>query len=162
MFQVDFDFIEHRLAIHVNDGRSRSMPLVARSVADFFQEFMASLKSLGIQMKINAHPVEVDDSIPFEADTVHAAYDPVFVNRWWRILLGVSRLLEQSSAKVSVGRVILQPTVDSRNASGSPGEICARLPIASTSDLRNSNTFSASNHLVETVPIKRTAARLET
>ena len=34
MFQVDFDFIDHRLAIHVSDGSSRSMPLVARSVAD--------------------------------------------------------------------------------------------------------------------------------
>jgi len=30
MFQMDFDFIGHRLAIHVSDGRSRSMPLVAR------------------------------------------------------------------------------------------------------------------------------------
>src|SRR5713226_3534042 len=49
-FQVDFDFIDHRLAIHVSDGRSRSMPLTARSVADFFGEFMASLESLGIQL----------------------------------------------------------------------------------------------------------------
>jgi hypothetical protein len=94
-FEVDFDFIDHRLALHVSDGRSRSMPLVARSVADFYAEFMASLESLGIHVKINTHPVEVDNGIPFEQDRVHAQYDPVYVNRWWRILLGVSRLLER-------------------------------------------------------------------
>src|SRR5438105_5676029 len=30
MFQVDFDFIDHNLWIHLSDGNSRSMPLVAR------------------------------------------------------------------------------------------------------------------------------------
>src|ERR1700737_4767637 len=82
MFQVDFDFIDHRLAIHVSDGSSRSMPLVARSVADFYPEFMASLASLGIQVKVNTHPVEVDDGIPFEEDREHADYDPLYVTSW--------------------------------------------------------------------------------
>jgi hypothetical protein len=95
MFQVDFDFIDHRLAIHVSDGRSRCMPLLACSVADFYVEFMSSLESLGIQVKINTHPMEVDNGIPFADDQVHAAYDPAYVNRWWRIMLGVSRLLER-------------------------------------------------------------------
>jgi hypothetical protein len=95
MFQVDFDLIDHRLAIHVSDGNSRTMPLVARSVADFFLEFTTMLESLGIQVKINTHPVEVDNGIPFAEDRVHAAYDPLYVTRWWRILLGVNRLLER-------------------------------------------------------------------
>ncbi len=95
VFQVEFDFIEHRLSIHVSDGRSTSMPLVARSVADFYQEFMTTLESLGIQVKINTHPVEVDDGIPFEEDRVHAEYEPLYVHRWWRILVGVSRVLER-------------------------------------------------------------------
>jgi hypothetical protein len=95
MFQVDFDFIDHRLAIHVSDGNSRSMPLVARSVADFYAEFMTLLESLGIGVKINTQPVEVENGIRFETDRVHADYDALYVNRWWRILLGVSRLLER-------------------------------------------------------------------
>jgi hypothetical protein len=53
MFQVDFDFIDHRLTIDVSDGSSSRIPLVARSVADFYREFMASLNSLGIEAKIN-------------------------------------------------------------------------------------------------------------
>jgi hypothetical protein len=95
MFQVDFDFIEHRLAIHVSDGNSASITIVARSVADFYAEFMALLESLGIQVKINTHPVEVENGIPFEEDRLHAAYDARYMSRCWRILLGVSRVLER-------------------------------------------------------------------
>jgi len=95
VFQVDFDFIDHRVAIHVSDGRSWSMPLVARSVADFYMEFMTALGSLGIHVKINTHPVEVDDGIAFEEDRTHRSYDPEYVRRWWRIVLSLSRLLER-------------------------------------------------------------------
>ena len=59
VFQVDFDFIDHRLDIHVGDGTSRSIPLLPRSVADFYQEFMAALDSLGLGVTITTNPVEV-------------------------------------------------------------------------------------------------------
>jgi Family of unknown function (DUF5996) len=95
MFQVDFDFLDHRLTISVSDGSSRSMPLVARPVVDFFHQFMEMLASLGIRVTINTHPVEVNDGIPFEEDRAHAEYDPRYVNRCWRILVGVTRLLER-------------------------------------------------------------------
>ena len=86
-FQVDFDFIDQRLTINVSDGSSRSMPLVARSVADFYHQFMELLESLGIRVTINTHPVEVDNQIPFDQDRIHAEYEPVFVNRCWRFSL---------------------------------------------------------------------------
>jgi hypothetical protein len=95
MFEVDFDFIDHRLAILVSDGTSRTMSLVPRSVADFYVEFMTHLESLGIRVKINTRPVEVEDGIPFQDDREHADYDPLYVGRCWRILLEVSRLLER-------------------------------------------------------------------
>src|SRR5258708_14040186 len=86
VFQVDFDFIDHRLTIQVSDGRSRTMALAARPVAVFYQELMMHFASLDIQVRINTHPEEGDNGIPFEADNDHASYDPVFVNRWWRML----------------------------------------------------------------------------
>jgi len=95
VFQVDFDFIDHRLAIHVSDGRSRSVPLVARSVADFYLEFLDALESVGVHVKINTHPVEVDNGIPFQEDRTHLSYDPEYVSRWWPIILSISRLLER-------------------------------------------------------------------
>jgi uncharacterized protein DUF5996 len=94
-FQVDFDFIDHRLSISVSDGASRTMQLAPRTVADFYREFMDHLQSLGIEVKINAHPVEVDDGIPFEEDTTHATYDAAYVNRWWRVMLAIGRAMER-------------------------------------------------------------------
>src|SRR6266542_5184382 len=94
VFQVDFDLVEHQLAAATTDGGASSMPLVPRAVADFYFEFMAKLESLGIHVTINTHPVEVDNQIPFNEDHAHAAYDPLYVNRCWRILVGVARVLE--------------------------------------------------------------------
>jgi hypothetical protein len=94
-FQVDFDFINHLLTINVSDGSSRSMGMIAMPVAEFYREFMAMLASLGIDVRINTHPVEVDDGIPFEDDRAHADYDAEYANRWWRILLRVTELLQR-------------------------------------------------------------------
>ncbi len=94
VFQVDFDFLDHRLDIHVSDGGSRSLDLRPRSVADFYQAFMAALAELGIEVRITTNPVEVENTIPFDEDQVHASYDPDYVTRCWRILLQVDRLLQ--------------------------------------------------------------------
>ncbi len=94
-FEVNFDFIDHRLDIQVSDGASKSLPLMPRSVADFYQEFIAALATLGIGVKISKQPVEVENMIPFDEDRVHAAYDPAFVTRFWRILVQVNGLLQQ-------------------------------------------------------------------
>jgi hypothetical protein len=95
VLQVDFDFIDHRLIVNVSDGNSRTLALVRRSVADFYREFMSHLESLGIEVRITTRPVEVDNPIPFPEDHEHADYDPTYVTRWWRVLVGVSRILEQ-------------------------------------------------------------------
>jgi hypothetical protein len=95
VFQVDFDFIDHRLDIRLDDGSSRSLLLLPRSVADFYHEFMAALEQLGIQVQITTSPVEVENTIPFDQDHLHASYDPEYVTRFWRILVQVERLLQQ-------------------------------------------------------------------
>ena len=95
VFQVDFDFIDHRLDICVSDGSSRSLPLVPRSVADFYQEFMAALHQLGIHVQITTVPQEVEHTIPFDLDQNHASYDPEYATRWWHIVLQADRLLQR-------------------------------------------------------------------
>src|SRR5438552_17908965 len=40
-FEVRMDFVDHHVAIDVSDGRTTRMPLVARSVADFYREVRA-------------------------------------------------------------------------------------------------------------------------
>jgi hypothetical protein len=94
-FQISFDFIDHNLAICTSDGKVKALALMERTVADFYKDFMAALQALGIQVKINTKPAEVSNGIPFEQDTTHKSYDPEYVNRWWRILVQTTRVLEQ-------------------------------------------------------------------
>jgi hypothetical protein len=93
-FELHFDFIDHNLLILTSDGMAQVLPLIPRSVADFYQAFMAALRTLGIEVKINTLPCEVQNPIRFEQDEVHASYDPVYVQRFWRILLQIDTVLK--------------------------------------------------------------------
>ncbi len=86
-FEVDFDFIDHNLFIQTSEGISKAMPLIPRSVADFYREFMEALRSLNINVTINTLPSEVTNPIRCDEDVVHASYDPEYANRFWRILV---------------------------------------------------------------------------
>jgi hypothetical protein len=97
-FEIDFDFIDHRLTIHTSDAMTKSMALQPRSVADFYRELFAHLADLGFHVRIHATPNEVVDAIPFERDEVHASYDPEYANRFWRLLLQADRVLKQFRA----------------------------------------------------------------
>src|SRR5437016_11971726 len=61
-FEIDFDFLDHKLVVRTNEGITRTMPLAPQSVADFYRDYMALLDSLGIQPKIFARPVELVDA----------------------------------------------------------------------------------------------------
>jgi hypothetical protein len=93
-FQVDFDFVDHALHITTSEDATRNMVLAPRTVADFYEEFMAALRSLGIDVRIWTMPVEVPDPIPFEEDQIHASYDPAYANRCWRILVQADRVFK--------------------------------------------------------------------
>src|SRR6266853_4675185 len=90
--QIDFDLIDHVLRIDTCDGRRDSMPLVPRAVADFYAELMARLRALGIDVHISPMPVEIADPIRFDQDRIHADYDPVQVNRFWRALAQIDQV----------------------------------------------------------------------
>jgi hypothetical protein len=92
--QIDFDFIEHQLCIQTSAGARQTIVLRPRSVADFYQEVMAQLRSLGIDIAIWTVPVEVEERTPFEQDYRHAAYNPEYARRFWRILIQVDRVLK--------------------------------------------------------------------
>ena len=93
-FQIDFDFVEHRVLVSDDDPGSFAMALEPRSVAVFYREFMAGLQSRGIDVSIWPRPVEVADAIPFEHDERHASYDPHHAQVLWRALLQVDRVLK--------------------------------------------------------------------
>ena len=94
-FQIDFDFIDHRLRIDSSDGRRATIALEPRSVADFHAELMGRLRDLGLETRIWTMPVEIEGAIPFERDHEHAAYDRDYVESFWRILLQVDRIFNR-------------------------------------------------------------------
>ena len=93
-FEMEFDFVENQLVIRTSDPETASVALAPRSVADFYQDVMAKLRSLGIDIQIWKMPVEVADPIPFDQDKVHASYDGESVRRLWRILLSVDEVFK--------------------------------------------------------------------
>ena len=53
---------------------------------------MRRLKAIGLDIPIWTTPVEVADPVPFEQDRQHAAYDPEYANRFWRVLVQSDRV----------------------------------------------------------------------
>jgi uncharacterized protein DUF5996 len=98
-FQIDFDFIAHRLVIQTSDGAMDSFTLEPRSVADFHAEVMGRLRALGLETRIWTMPVEIAEPIPFEHDHTHAAYDRDYAQRFWRVLVQADRVLTTFRAR---------------------------------------------------------------
>jgi hypothetical protein len=94
IFQIDFDFLAHEMQIIKDNGEIRSLELRPISVAEFYQETMTALNSLGIEVNIWTTPVEIPDRTPFEQDTKHNSYDPEYTQRFWKVLVQVDRVLK--------------------------------------------------------------------
>ena len=94
-FEMEFDFIDHKLVINCSDGPTKSIALEPKSVATFYQETMAALRGLGMEVHIWKMPVEIPDPIPFDQDHQHASYDPEYANRFWRVLRASDRVMQE-------------------------------------------------------------------
>lgn len=99
VFEIDFDFIDHELLIETSLGNVKSLRLAPRSVADFYENLMETLGSIGIHPRIWAMPCEVPDPIDFEQDTVHASYDPEYANRFFQVLASADTVLKEFRAR---------------------------------------------------------------
>ena len=98
-FQMDFDFIDHRLLINTSDGLTKSLALAPRSVANFYGDVLDTLSSLGIVVHIHAKPDEVAEPTPFADDQKHCSYDAEYANRFWRMLVQADRVFKQFRAR---------------------------------------------------------------
>ena len=94
-FDLELDFVDHRLVVRKSDGSTRFMPLVARPVRAFYQEYMALLAELGLDVHIWTTPVEVPAPVPFDRDEVHREYDPAWAHRFWQVLQRCDAALKQ-------------------------------------------------------------------
>src|SRR5206468_9836007 len=51
---------------------------------------------ISLSVKIWPMPVEIPSPIRFEDDVQHHSYDPIYANRFWRILVQVERVFAAS------------------------------------------------------------------
>ncbi len=98
-FEIDFDFIAHRLCIRCSDGSAREIALRPMTVADFYEQFMDALRDLGLAVDISPTPNEVDPAIPFASDRTHAAYEAEFAQRYWQVLVQTDRVFKEFRAR---------------------------------------------------------------
>jgi hypothetical protein len=98
VFEVQFDFIDHKLIIQTSWGTSKTLALKPQSVAAFYAEFMSALQSLGIAVKIWTMPCEVPNPVPFDRDTQHASYDPEYAHRFWQVLVSCEDIFQEFRA----------------------------------------------------------------
>jgi len=95
VFEVQLDFIDHRLEVTTSGGETNSMRLEPKTVADFHEQFFALLKALEIEVKIWDMPAEIPNPIRFSQDRVHGAYDPEYAHTFWRILVTVDAVFKE-------------------------------------------------------------------
>ena len=100
VFQIDFDFFDHKLLIQTSTGEVRSFSLEDVSVSDFYSRLLDNLKALGIEVDIKADPYDVPFSNePFQSDNKHSDYDGNYVNRYWQILTQVNSVFKEFRGK---------------------------------------------------------------
>jgi len=95
---AEFDFIEHELVLRTSEGAVEKIALRPRSVAKFYRAYLSALETLGVRVKLWPMPVEVERPIRFTDDEEHAAYDPEYANRCWRILVQADDVLKRFRA----------------------------------------------------------------
>src|SRR5277367_950113 len=87
IFEIEFDFVGHRLAVRTSRGAERSLPLRPQPVADFYRATIDLLGGMGIAVRINETPNEIPNPIRFSEDRTHASYDAAAAHRFWRALV---------------------------------------------------------------------------
>jgi hypothetical protein len=95
-FQLDLDFLDHRLLLRTSDGAADSFALAdGLSVAEFDRMLHSMLARNGVDVAIVESPFGVATTTRFPDDREHAAYDPDAVERFWRVLDWTDAVFEE-------------------------------------------------------------------
>ena len=81
-------------AVAADDCSSSIFALEPMTVVDFNARFLAVTDELRVRTEISGMPNEVPDAVLFQQDTRHASYDADAVNRFWRPLVQIDRVLK--------------------------------------------------------------------
>lgn len=98
-FQLDFDFIDHRLVLQSSDGSIGGFALRPQSVAAFHRALMDELDRLDLHVDIDRLPNEIADPVRFDRDVSPRDYDRDHAHRYWLALVQADRVLKLFRAR---------------------------------------------------------------
>jgi len=93
--EMVFDFLDHVLRVETSTGKSATIALRPRTVADFYSEVMSTMRDVGVSVHIWPRPVEMPHVMRFDQDETHVSYDADAVRRFWQLLVRTDRILHQ-------------------------------------------------------------------
>jgi hypothetical protein len=94
IFEIEFDFIDHRLLFRTSWGQQSVFALEAQPVAEFYGRVRGLLSELGISVRIQEMPNEFPNPIPFSKDHSHHSYDAAAAHSFWRALLQIDLIFK--------------------------------------------------------------------
>ena len=99
-FEIVYDVHSSEVRIHTSFSEVRTIPLrKGVTIADFYQQFMAALSSLGIQVDILDKPFDLGIDKRFQEITEYCHYDREYIQRFWKILLWVDGVFNEFSGR---------------------------------------------------------------
>jgi hypothetical protein len=104
LLEIEADFVEHVVLARTSAGEVVDVALRDRPIAEFWSEFIAALRAVGVNTDLPDNPQEVPDPIEFPRDTTHHTYDAEAVTRFWQVLVAMEPVFEQYRAAYQ-GRV---------------------------------------------------------
>ncbi len=98
-FQLDFDFIAHRLMVQSSDGGVGGFTLQPLSAAAFYRQLMHELDTLGLHVDIYRCSNEIPEPVYFDRDETPRPYDREYAKRYWQVLVQADRVLKMFRAR---------------------------------------------------------------
>ena len=93
IFQIDFDFTQHRLRIECTGAETQFIDLRPMTVADFHDRLFEKLARAGLDIRIHGSPNEMEPAIPFRENTVHKSYEPQAAHDLWQAMVKTNAVL---------------------------------------------------------------------
>ena len=94
-FQINFDFLQHRLQIITSKKEEKTFDLKLLSVASCYKHTLTTLKEFEIDCEINPIPNEIENPTPLHLDKAHATYNPKHASDLHQALLKSSEVFTQ-------------------------------------------------------------------
>jgi hypothetical protein len=95
--ELELDLVDHVLTARTRE-RVRSMPLEPCSIHAFYDEYVALLRAVGVDVHLRTTPVEVPNPVRFDVDDAPREYDREAAHRFWQVLRRCDAALRELSA----------------------------------------------------------------